>query len=214
VEVVLKDGPLEAYLQRCQQEYQKQQEEANQQLVGIRKPIEVTEYRLENLLNALANDLLPPDAIRDKYDRRNRLSELKKRQDTQPIELDRFRQLLKEELEQEESCKSALHALIERITAYPDRKMEVKFRIWERVEPVKIVTPFLKLIFCAGKLSDVMYVPPWLMSKLVAGNVDFAQRPVVISISKQGRCHHADFVLDGPLQMTLQVIDQIVTNCN
>ena len=214
VEVVLKDGPLEAYLQRCQQEYQKQQEEANQQLVGIRKQIEVTEYRLENLLNALANDLLPPDAIRDKYDRRNRLSELKKRQDTQPIELDRFRQLLKEELEQEESRKSALHALIERITAYPDRKMEVKFRIGERVEPVKIVTPFLKLIFCAGKLSDVMYVPPWLMSKWVAGNVDFAQRPVVISISKQGRCHHADFVLDGPLQMTLQVIDQIVTNCN
>ena len=100
MEVVLKDGPLEAYLQRCQQEYQKQQEEANQQLVGIRKPIEVTEYRLENLLNALANDLLPPEAIRDKYDRRNRLSELKKRQDTQPIELDRFRQLLKEELEQ------------------------------------------------------------------------------------------------------------------
>ena len=161
MEVVLKDGPLEAYLQRCQQEYQKQQEEANQQLVSIRKPIEVTEYRLENLLNALANDLLPPDAIRDKYDRRNRLSELKKRQDTQPIELDRFRQLLKEELEQEESRKSALHALIERITAYPDRKMEVKFRIGERVEPVKIVTPFLKLIFCAGKLSDVMYVPLW-----------------------------------------------------
>ena len=49
MEVVLKDGPLEAYLQRCQQEYQKQQEEANQQLVGIRKPIEVTEYRLEKV---------------------------------------------------------------------------------------------------------------------------------------------------------------------
>ena len=139
---------------------------------------------------------------------------MKKRQDTQPIELDRFRQLLKEELEQEESRKSALHALIERITAYPYRKMEVKFRIGERVEPVKIVTLFLKLIFLAGKLSDVMYVPLWLMSKWVAGNVDFAQRPVVISISEQGRCHHADFVLDGPLQMTLQVIVQIVTNCN
>jgi len=26
---------------------------------------------------------------------------------------------------------------------------------------VKIVTPFLKLIFCAGKLSDALYVPPW-----------------------------------------------------
>ena len=59
---------------------------------------------------------------------------MKKRQDTQPIELDRFRQLLKEELEQEESRKSALHALIERITAYPDRKMEVKFRIGKKVK--------------------------------------------------------------------------------
>ena len=29
------------------------------------------------------------------------------------------------------------------------------------VEPVKIITPFLKLVFYAGKLSDVMYVPPW-----------------------------------------------------
>jgi len=33
-----------------------------------------------------------------------------------------------------ESHKSALHALIERVTAYPDRKMEVKFRISEREE--------------------------------------------------------------------------------
>ena len=137
MEVVLKDCPLEAYLQRCQQEYQKQQEEANQQLVGIRKQIEVIEYRLENLLNALANDLLPLEAIRDKYGRRNRLSELKKRQDTQPIELDRFRQLLKKELEQEESRKSTLHALIERITAYPDRKMEVKFRIGKELNPCR-----------------------------------------------------------------------------
>jgi hypothetical protein len=59
--------------------------------------------------------------------------------------------------------------------------MEVKFRIGEKVEgthggrvctprvnmprtgvePVKIITPFLKLVFYAGKLSDVMYVPPW-----------------------------------------------------
>ena len=76
------------------------------------------------------------------------------------------------------------------------------------------ITLSWNLIFLAGKLSDVMYVPLWLMSKWVAGNVDFAQRPVVISISEQGRCHHADFVLDGPLQMTLQVIVQIVINCN
>ena len=81
--------------------------------------------------------------------------------DSKPMKLTTFRKLLRRKLQQDnESRKSALHALIERITAYPDRKMEVKFRIGERVEPVKIVTPFLKLIFCAGKLSDVMYVPP------------------------------------------------------
>ena len=37
-------------------------------------------------------------------------------------------------LRQEESRKSVLHALIERIQAYPDRKMEVKFRIGEKTE--------------------------------------------------------------------------------
>ena len=37
-------------------------------------------------------------------------------------------------LRQEESCKEALHALIERIQAYPDRKVEVKFRIGEKTE--------------------------------------------------------------------------------
>ena len=77
---------------------------------------------------------------------------------SKPVDLTTFRKLLRKELqENKESRKPALHALIERITAYPDRKMEVKFRIGERVEPVKIVTPFLKLIFCAGKLSDGMY---------------------------------------------------------
>ena len=37
-------------------------------------------------------------------------------------------------LRQEESRKSVLHALIERIQAYPDRKMEIKFRIGEKTE--------------------------------------------------------------------------------
>ena len=37
-------------------------------------------------------------------------------------------------LRQEESRKSVLHALIERIQAYPDRKMEVKFRIGEKMK--------------------------------------------------------------------------------
>ena len=103
-EVVLKDGPLEVYLQKCQQEYQKQQEEASQQLVSVKKQIEATEYRLDNLLNALADNLLPAEAIRDKYGREeikkrqleHRPLELKQKQSSQPIELDKFRQLLKE----------------------------------------------------------------------------------------------------------------------
>ena len=46
-----------------------------------------------------------------------------------------FRELLKQELQQDEKVrKEALHALIERIQAYPDRKVEVKFRIGEKTE--------------------------------------------------------------------------------
>ena len=42
--------------------------------------------------------------------------------------------LCSQNLRQEESRKSVLHALIERIKTYPDRKMEVKFRIGEKIE--------------------------------------------------------------------------------
>jgi len=113
----LKDGPLELYLQRCQQGYEKQQQ-ANQQLGSLQKRVEATEYRLENLLNALADDLLPLEAIRQKHGREeakkrqseHQLSELKQRQNAPLIELDRFRQLLRQELEKDKSRKSALHA--------------------------------------------------------------------------------------------------------
>ena len=55
--------------------------------------------------------------------------------DSKPMKLTTFRKLLRRKLQQDnESRKSALHTLIERITAYPDRKMEVKFRIGEKVE--------------------------------------------------------------------------------
>ena len=81
---------------------------------------------------------------------------------SKPVDLTTFRKLLRKELQENtESPKPALHALIERITAYPYRKMEVKFRIGERVEPVKIVTPSWHLFSCAGKLSGVMCVSPW-----------------------------------------------------
>ena len=54
-----------------------------------------------------------------------------------PVELPTCRELLRQELQQDEKArKDALHALIERITAYPDRKMEVKFRIGQREEKI------------------------------------------------------------------------------
>ena len=58
---------------------------------------------------------------RSRNDNWNWLSELKQRQNVQPVELDRFRQLLRQEFGKGGSRKSALHALIERITAYLDR---------------------------------------------------------------------------------------------
>ena len=42
--------------------------------------------------------------------------------------------LILSESEDEKIRKSVLHALIERIQAYPDRKVEVKFRIGEKTE--------------------------------------------------------------------------------
>ena len=64
-----------------------------------------------------------------------RLQQLKDSLESGPVELPIFRELLKQELQQnEEARKDALHALIERIQAYPDRKVEVKFRIGEKTE--------------------------------------------------------------------------------
>ena len=74
---------------------------------------------------------MPLEAIRQRY----RREEFKKRQEAKIIcRANRFKQPLKQELERDKSLKSALHALIERIQAYPDRKMEVKFRIGEKIE--------------------------------------------------------------------------------
>ena len=64
-----------------------------------------------------------------------RLQQLKDSLESGPVELPTFRELLKQDLQQnEEARKDALHALIERIQACPDRKVEVKFRIGEKTE--------------------------------------------------------------------------------
>ena len=51
------------------------------------------------------------------------------------------------------------------------------------VEPVKIVMLFWKLVFCAGKLSDVLYVPPWRIA--TGGGKDLT----VIGSIKSGAWH-------------------------
>ena len=57
--------------------------------------------------------------------------------DSKPVKLTIFRKLLRRKLQQDnESRKVALQALIERIIADPDRKMEVKFRIGQREEKI------------------------------------------------------------------------------
>jgi len=56
--------------------------------------------------------------------------------------LGEFRELLQEELENEDSRKAALQGLIEEIVAHPDYTMEVKYRIGKNdpVEPTPYPT--------------------------------------------------------------------------
>ena len=71
---------------------------------------------------------------------------------------------MKQELQQDEKVrKAALHALIERIKAYPDRKMKVKFRIGERNEGTsggQTLAPHLSTVntFGAGRLQLSAYL--------------------------------------------------------
>ena len=79
-----------------------------------------------------------------------RLQQLKDSLESGPVELPTFRELLKQELQQNEKArKEALHALIERIQAYPDRKMEVKFRIGDKTLPPRVDPGNTPYPFCS-----------------------------------------------------------------
>ena len=87
--------------------------------------------------NARADNVLPADIIRQRYldeeikkkQLEERLNELSLLDSNAPIDLDEFRELLQEELANEDSRKAALQGLIEEIVAHPDYTMEVKYRI-------------------------------------------------------------------------------------
>ena len=112
------------------QEHQEQIQSLSQQIVA-------TQHRLENLVTALADNVLPSDIIKQRYleeeikkkQLEERLNELSLLDGSAPIDLDKFRELLQEELENEDSRKAALQGLIEEIVAHPDYTMEVKYRI-------------------------------------------------------------------------------------
>ena len=142
-DVILQDGPLDDYLQRCIADQQQHLEQSEQEIKSVEQQLATTEHRKDNVLGALADGLLPAEHIQNKYGAEKnkkrqlsyRLHQLKDSLESGPVELPTFRELLRRELQQDEKAhKEALHALIERIKAYPDRKMEVKFRIGEKVK--------------------------------------------------------------------------------
>ena len=124
--VILQDGPLDDYLQRCLADQQQHLEQSEQEIKSVRQQLASVDQRQDNLLNALADGLLPAQAIQQKYGAEEnkkrqlsyRLQQLRESLDSGPVELPTFRELLRQELQQDEKArKDALHALIERITA-------------------------------------------------------------------------------------------------
>ncbi|HIA69664.1 TPA: hypothetical protein EYN98_27215, partial [Candidatus Poribacteria bacterium] len=103
----------------------------------MKQLIVATRHRLENLVTALADNMLPPDTIKQRYVQEEtkkkqleeRLNELSLLDSRAPIDLDKFRVLLQEELEDEDSRKATYQGLIEEIVAHPDYTMEIKYRI-------------------------------------------------------------------------------------
>ena len=112
------------------QEHQEQIQSLSQQIVA-------TQHRLENLVTALADNVLPSDIIKQRYleeeikkkQLEGCLNELSLLDGSTPIDLDKFRELLQQELGNEDSRKAALQGLIEEIVVHPDYTMEVKYRI-------------------------------------------------------------------------------------
>ena len=64
--VILQDGPLDDYLQRCIADQQQHLEQSEQEIKSVRQQLASVDQRQDNLLNALADGLLPAQAIQQK----------------------------------------------------------------------------------------------------------------------------------------------------
>ena len=137
--VIFQDGPLEEYLRLCQENQPDYEREAKKEIAVRQQKIKAADNRMKNLVNALADKILPAETIQAKYAEeenkarqiRHELHQLEQQPVAEVIDLPKFRHLLKEELQQEDARKAAMTGLISKIEAYPDRKIVVDFRIGE-----------------------------------------------------------------------------------
>ena len=127
----MEKGSLEEYVKRCFEDEAGKRQEHQEQIQSLSQQIVATQHRLENLVTALA-DIIKQRYLEEEIKKKQleeRLNELSLLDSSAPIDLGEFRELLQEELENEDSRKAALQGLIEEIVAHPDYTMEVKYRI-------------------------------------------------------------------------------------
>ena len=66
-DVILQDGPLDDYLQRCVADQQQHLEQSQQEIKSIKQQLASIDHRMNNLLDALADGILPAQQIQNKY---------------------------------------------------------------------------------------------------------------------------------------------------
>ena len=65
--VIFQDGPLEEYLRLCQENQPDYEREAKKEIAARQQKIKAADNRMKNLVNALADNILPAETIRAKY---------------------------------------------------------------------------------------------------------------------------------------------------
>ena len=65
--VIFQDGPLEEYLRLCQENQPDYEREAKKEIAVRQQKIRAADNRMKNLVNALADNILPAETIRAKY---------------------------------------------------------------------------------------------------------------------------------------------------
>ena len=66
-ETILEKGSLEEYVKRCLEDEAGKRQEHQEQIQSLSQQIVATQHRLENLVSALANNVLPPAIIKQRY---------------------------------------------------------------------------------------------------------------------------------------------------